>query len=174
MQHPEANLLEDYLSGELAPEPDAAVHAHLESCDECRRAYDHAAAFRDWIRAAARDEEREFPAGIAARVRAVVAAPVPSPLERLRALWRPLLAIPAGALAVALALALGPLRPATAPLRVAAAYYIEAHNAQAARNPLADRSIVTAASVLTADRTATLPLVDAADITSADGSVAPQ
>lgn len=175
MQHTESDVLEDYLSGELGPERDAAVHAHLESCAECRRAYDSAAAFRDWMRAAARAEEREFPAGIiAARVRAAIATPVPTPVGRLRAWWRPLLAIPVGAVAVGLAFALGPLRPATAPLRVAAAYYIEAHNAQAARNPLADRSIVTSVSVMTADRTATLPLVDAADITSADGSAAAQ
>ena len=170
MQHLESHILEDYLSGELAPENDVAVHAHLESCAACRDAHDQAAAFRDWIRTAARAEEREFPAAIAARVRAAIATPVPTPLERLRALWRPLIVVPAGALAVAVALAFGPLRPATAPVRVAAAYYIEAHNAQAAQAPLADRSIVTAASVLTADHAATLPLIDAADITSADGN----
>jgi predicted anti-sigma-YlaC factor YlaD len=55
MQHPESDVLEDYLSGELAAAHDAAVHAHLEACAECRRTYDQIAAFRDWIRAAARD-----------------------------------------------------------------------------------------------------------------------
>jgi predicted anti-sigma-YlaC factor YlaD len=170
MQHPESDVLEDYLSGELAPEHDAAVHAHLESCAACRDAHDQAAAVRDWIRAAARAEEREFPATIAARVRAAIATPVPTPFERLRAWWRLLIAVPVAAVAVAMAFAFGPLRPATTPLRVAAAYYIEAHNAQAAQAPLADRSIVTAASVMTADHTASLPLVDAADIRSADGN----
>lgn len=164
MQHYDADILDDYLSGELAPEHDAAVHAHVESCPECRATHDQAVALRDWIRAAAAAEEREFPAAIAARVRAEIRTPAPSPLGRLRAFWRPLVAIPVGALAVALAIAFGPLHLAGGPQqRVAAAYYLEAHNAQAAENPFADRSIVTAAAVLTADRSASLPVVDAAD-----------
>lgn len=164
MQHYDSDTLNDYLSGELAPERDAAVHAHIDACPECRAAHDHAAALRDWIRTAAAAEEREFPAAIAARVRAAIRTPAPSPLDRLRAFLRPLVAIPVGALAVGLAFAFGPLRPAGAPpQRVAAAYYLEAHNAQAAENPFADRSIVTAAAVLTADRSASIPLVDAAD-----------
>jgi anti-sigma factor RsiW len=164
MQHYNTDTLDDYLSGELAPEQDAAVHAHLDACPECRALRDRATALRDWIRTAAAAEEREFPAAIAVRVRAAIRTPVPSPLERLRAFWRPLVAIPVGALAIGLAFAFGPLRPAGAPVaRVAAAYYLEAHNAQAAENPFADRSIMTGAAVLTADRSASLPLVDAAN-----------
>jgi len=173
MQHYESDVLEDYLSGELAPEHDAAVHAHLETCPDCRHVHAEAAALRDWVRAAARAEEREFPAGIAASVWAEIRTPVPTLAERLRAFWRPLVAIPVGAAAIALAIAFNPLHPATVQ-RVAAAYYLEAHNARAAENPFADRSTVTAASVITADRSATLPFVEAADITSADGSAPTQ
>jgi anti-sigma factor RsiW len=168
MQHYNSDVLDDYLSRELPPEADAAVHAHLEACAECRVTHDEAVALRDWIRAAAQAEEREMPPAIAARVWAEIRTPAPTPLERLRAFWRPLVAIPIGAFAVALVFVFGPLHPGSAPQRVAAAYYLEAHNAQAAENPFADRSTVTAATVLTADRSATLPLVDAADVTTDD------
>jgi anti-sigma factor RsiW len=165
--HYEADILDDYLSHELAPEADAAVRAHLETCADCRAAHEQAVALRDWIRAAAQAEERELPAAISARVWAQIRTPAPTALDRLRALWRPLVAIPVGALAVGLAFAFGPLRQAAVPpLRVAAAYYLAAHNAQAAENPFADRSTVTAAAVLIGDRSATLPLVDANDVTS--------
>ena len=111
--HYESDVLDDYLSHELAPEVDAAVHAHLEACADCRAAHAQAVALRDWIRAAAQAEEREMPAGISARVWAQIRTPAPTMLDRVRALWRPLVAIPVGALAVGLAFAFGPLRPAT-------------------------------------------------------------
>jgi anti-sigma factor RsiW len=167
--HYDSDVLDDYLSHELAPAADAAVHAHLDTCADCRAAHEQAVALRDWIRAAAQAEEREFPAGISARVWAHIHTPAPTAFDRLRALWRPLVAIPVGALAVALAFVFGPLRPANVPqLRVAAAYYLAAHNAQAAENPFADRSTVSAAAVLIGDRSATLPLVDANDVTATD------
>jgi anti-sigma factor RsiW len=167
--HYDSDVLDDYLSHELAPEADAAVHAHLEACADCRAAHEQAVALRDWIRAAAHAEEREMPAGISARVWSQIRTPAPTMADRLRALWRPLIAIPVGALAVGLAFAFGPLRQSgVPPLRVAAAYYLDAHNAQAAENPFADRSTVSAAAVLIGDRSATLPLIDANDVTSTD------
>ena len=78
MMHYNADTLDDYLHGALGPERDAAIHAHLEACADCRALYDEAASVRDWLRAAARAEEREFPSMIKARVwEAVRAMPAP-------------------------------------------------------------------------------------------------
>ena len=66
--HYNADTLDDYLHGALGPERDATIHAHLETCAPCRATYEEAATVRDWIRAAARAEEREFPSMIKARV----------------------------------------------------------------------------------------------------------
>jgi anti-sigma factor RsiW len=169
--HYSADILDDYLSGELEPEHDAAVHTHLETCPDCRALHEQAAAVRDWMRMAAKAEERDFPASIKARVWTEIRS-TPSPLARLRTFWRPVLAVPVGA-AIAAGLAFGYFaqHPA-APLRVAATYYLHAHNVQAAANPLADRSTSAAATVLAADPSATLPLVEAADVTSGDSGSA--
>ena len=43
IMHYDADILDDYLHGELAPERDADIHAHLEPCDACRALYDEAA-----------------------------------------------------------------------------------------------------------------------------------
>ena len=59
--HYDVEILEDYLHGALGPERDATIHAHLETCAPCRDLYDEIARVRDWLRAAARAEEREFP-----------------------------------------------------------------------------------------------------------------
>lgn len=171
--HCTSELIDDYLSRELEPERDADVHTHLEACAECRARYEEAAVVRDWMRAAARAEEREFPPEIAVRLGAEIRSAAPSPLERLREFWRPMFALPVGAaVAAAIAFGLFASRPSNAPLRVAAAYYLQAHNAQAAANPLADRSTSTAATVLTTDTSASVPVVDAADVTSVDTSSA--
>ena len=172
--HYSADILDDYLSGELDPEADAAVHTHLEACADCRALHGEAVSVRDWMRSAARAEEREFPGTIAAQVMAQIRTVPPSPFARLRAAWRPLIAFPVGA-AVAAGLAFGLIvaRPGSEPLRVAASYYLQAHNAQAAANPLADRSTSTAAAVLASDPSASLPLIDAADVTSVDTGSAP-
>jgi len=59
--HYNADILDDYLHGALGPERDATIHAHLEGCAPCRTLFDEAATVRDWLRNAARAEEREFP-----------------------------------------------------------------------------------------------------------------
>jgi len=97
--HYDADTLDDYLHGALGPERDAVIHAHLEACAACRALYDEAATVRDWLRAAAQAEEREFPSMIRARVWERVRA-MPAPLsfaDRLRALWRPMIAVPVAA-----------------------------------------------------------------------------
>jgi anti-sigma factor RsiW len=171
--HYNADTLDDYLRGELEPGLDAVVHAHLEACAACRAEYDEAAGVRDWIRAQARVEEREFPAMIRARVWDEIRNSPPSLVERVRAAWRPWHVLPiAGALAAVAVFGLPALHQPSAPL-VAATYYLQTHAAQAAENPLSDRSTIVTASLAAADRQSTLPLIDAVERGEAEGSGPP-
>jgi predicted anti-sigma-YlaC factor YlaD len=163
MTHYNADTLDDYLHGAFGPERDATIHAHLEACADCRALYDEAAGVRDWLRAAARAEEREFPSMIKARVwEAVRAMPVPlSFADRMRALWRPAYAVPlAAALAVAVYLGVPNVRGSNQPAGVAATYLLEEHAALASDNPLADRGLIVPASIVNGRSTS---LIDADD-----------
>lgn len=147
--HYDADILDDYLHGALRPERDAAIHAHLETCAACRAIYDENARVRDWVRAAAQAEEREFPSVIKARVwehvRRVPAAP--SLADRVRAWWRPMVAVPvAAALAVFVYFGVPGVHGGPPPAGVAATYLLEEHAAVAADNPLADRGLIAPAS----------------------------
>ncbi len=156
--HYNADTLDDYLHGALGPERDAAIHAHLEACAACRALYDEAAQVRDWLRAAARAEEREFPPMIKARVwEAVRNAPAPvSFAERLRALWRPMIAVPVAAAIAVFAYVGAPSVHGGPPAGVAATYLLEEHAALASDNPLADRGLVVPASVVDGQSTSSL------------------
>jgi predicted anti-sigma-YlaC factor YlaD len=147
--HYNADTLDDYLHGALGPERDAAIHAHLEACAPCCTLYDEAAQVRDWLRAAARAEEREFPSLIKARVwEAVRSLPPPvSFADRLRALWRPMIAVPVAAAIAIFAYVGVPGTHGQAP-GVAATYLLEEHAALASDNPLADRGLIVPASVV--------------------------
>jgi predicted anti-sigma-YlaC factor YlaD len=147
--HYTVEILEDYLHGALGPERDAEIHAHLEACAPCRGTYDEAAAVRDWLRSAARAEEREFPETIRTRVWAVIRHPEPTFMDRLRAAFRPAIAVPVAAvIAVAAFAGLPAVRSSGTPqAAVAASYLLEEHAAVAADNPLADRGLVVSASV---------------------------
>jgi predicted anti-sigma-YlaC factor YlaD len=149
--HYNADILDDYLHGALGPERDATIHAHLETCAQCRALYDEAAQVRDWLRAAARAEEREFPSLIKARVwEAVRNAPAPvSFADRLRALWRPMIAVPvAAAIAVFAYVGIPGVHGNGQHAGVAATYLLEEHAALASDNPLADRGLIVPASVV--------------------------
>jgi predicted anti-sigma-YlaC factor YlaD len=162
--HYNADILDDYLHGALGPERDATIHAHLEACAPCRTLYDEAASVRDWLRTAARAEEREFPSMIKARVwEAVRAMPVPvSFADRLRALWRPMIAVPvAAAIAVFAYLGVPGVHGGNQPAGVAATYLLEEHAALASDNPLADRGMILPASVVDGQQTS--GLMDAGD-----------
>ncbi len=164
--HYDADTLDDYLHGALGLERDAVIHAHLETCTACRALYDEAATVRDWVRAAAQAEELEFPSIVKARVwERVRALPaMPSFADRLRALWRPMIAVPiAGVLAVFVYVGVPHAGP---PAGVAATYLLEEHAAVASDNPLADRGLIVPASI--ADGSQAPTLVDADD--SADAS----
>ena len=157
--HYNTDTLDDYLHGALGPERDAAIHAHLEACVSCRALYDEAAQVRDWLRAAARAEEREFPSMIKARVwEAVRNAPPPSAsfADRLRALWRPMIAVPIAAAIAVFAYVGVPSVHGGPPAGVAATYLLEEHAALASDNPLADRGLVVPASVVDGQSTSGL------------------
>jgi predicted anti-sigma-YlaC factor YlaD len=163
--HYTLETLEDYLHGALGPERDAAIHAHLEACADCRGVYDQSAAVRDWLRAAARADERDFPETIRTRVLAKIRYPEPTWFERLRAALRPAIAVPVAAMiAVAVFVGLPAVHPGGSAPAVAATYLLEEHAAVASDNPLADRSLLVPASVVDDQRPA---LIDAADTAGA-------
>lgn len=149
--HYNADTLDDYIHRALGPERDAAIHAHLETCTDCRALYDEVAAVRDWVRTAARAEELEFPSIIKARVweRVREEQLQPSFAERMRALWRPMIAVPVAAvIAGFIYLGLPGVHGAGQAPGVAATYLLEEHAALASDNPLADRGLIVPASVV--------------------------
>jgi predicted anti-sigma-YlaC factor YlaD len=155
--HYNADTLDDYLHGAFGPERDAVIHAHLEACAPCRTLYDEAAAVRDWLRAAAQAEEREFPSIIKARVWERVRA-LPAPVsfaDRLRALWRPMIAVPVAAVLAAF-IYIGVPHAGAPPTGVAATYLLEEHAAVASDNPLADRGLIVPASLIDGSQSSSL------------------
>jgi anti-sigma factor RsiW len=168
--HYNADILDDYLHGALGPERDATIHAHLETCAPCRTRYDEAAMVRDWLRSAARAEELAFPSIIKARVwEAVRAMPAQVTFaDRLRALWRPMVALPiAAAIAVFAYMGIPSVHGGNQPAGVAATYLLEEHAAVASDNPLADRGLIVPASVV--DGQQTNGLMDAGDTAASSG-----
>jgi len=149
--HYNADTLDDYIHRALGPERDADIHAHLETCTKCRAVYDDIAAVRDWVRTAARAEELEFPSIIKARVwERVREQPLqPSFAERLRALWRPMIAVPVAAVIAGFVyLGIPGVHGGGQAPGVAATYLLEEHAALASDNPLADRGLIVPASVV--------------------------
>jgi anti-sigma factor RsiW len=149
MMHYNADTLDDYLHGELGPERDAQIHAHLEGCADCRALYDEAAGVRDWLQVAARAEEREFPSIVKARVWEAVRDAQPTWLDRIRAAWRPMIAVPvAGIIAAGLYISIPAVQGSHTAPGVAASYLMEEHAAVASENPLVDRGMITTASMI--------------------------
>ena len=167
--HYDADTLADYLHGEIGPEADAAIHAHLDACVACRALYDETASVRDWLRAAARADEREFPSLIKARVWEAVRSAEPTFLDRLRAAVRPAIALPIAAAIAVFAYVGAPAihLPGSAPAGVAATTLLEEHAAVASDNPLADRGLVIQASVLDDARSGAL--IETSDPATAAG-----
>jgi anti-sigma factor RsiW len=149
--HLTVEQLVDYLHGELSPQEDAAAHDHLAGCSECSEARDAEASLSELLRAHARSEERELPAGVVARIwDAVDNAPAPSPWARLFAAMRPAVVLPAAA-ALALAVYFARTLPhgALGTPKIDAAYYVENHAALTATTPFAQDSPLPV--VLTSD-----------------------
>src|ERR1700682_3815996 len=132
--HYDRETLIDYLHRALHEDADAAVFAHLEACTACTAVHDEEAALGEALPAAARAAELEFPSMVRARVWDAIRNEKPSWVERLRA-WGPRLAVPVAA-AIALAAYLGaPVwRHPVQAAGVEAAYYLDAHNAEAQQN----------------------------------------
>jgi anti-sigma factor RsiW len=165
--HYTTEILQDYLHGELGPERDAAIHAHLEICRPCRTIYDDDVAVRDWLRAKARADEHDFPATIRTRVLATIRTPEPSFFERVRAAFRPAIAVPiAAVIAVAAFVGVPAVHSAGGPpAGVAATYLLEEHAAVAADNPLADRGLIVTASVSGLQHPALIDAAETATVT---------
>ena len=160
-QHPTEESLIDYLHGELLPQDDAFVHAHLGGCDACRASYDAEASVTEMLRSSALAAERDFPSLVAAAVWQQIREAPPSPLTRLTAFLRPAVAVPVAALLVAGVWLASPLGHGAAPARsIDAMYYLQAHAAQTAAAPFSERPM-PALETSTADvEPAAPPLVD--------------
>jgi predicted anti-sigma-YlaC factor YlaD len=143
MQHLKTEKLIDYMHGALSPQEDAAVYAHIESCDACRKELEAEAALTEMLRTYAAREEREMPATLKAEIWSRIRAAQPSGWTRLREWLRPAVAVP-----VAAVLALGAyfgttyLGPHGAP-SIEAAYYLQDHEALNSTVPFSDRSSVS-------------------------------
>jgi predicted anti-sigma-YlaC factor YlaD len=169
--HLTTDILIDFFHRALAPEDDALVHEHLGACAECRRDYDLEAALSETLRKAARAEEREMPAAVLASVRQRIRTARPSSLERVRAAFRPAIALPVAAALLIGGFFASPLsRPSSQPT-IDAMYYFETHAGQQVDNPFAERGSAAQAvesSMWHSDGTPTL-----ADIYRQGGVAAP-
>jgi anti-sigma factor RsiW len=172
--HYDRDTLIDYLHGALEPDADAVVFAHLEACTTCEAVHSEEAALGEALRAAARADEREFPSLVKARVWDALRHQQPSWLDRLRA-WGPRLAVPVAAV-IALGAYLGtPVwRQSMQPIGVAAAFYLDEHNAEAQQNPFGP-GVAPAVYTDSQDRgssaAAYIDTADAATLDDADGAL---
>jgi predicted anti-sigma-YlaC factor YlaD len=168
------DILIDYLHGELTPADDARLHEHLLVCETCRAAYESEARLGDWLRQAARDEERDLPAMVRARVWEAVRHERPTFGERLRAAFRPALTLPLGVAMAALVFVVYPTvhQPEAVPT-VAASYYLDEHAAEGQANPLADHPVNAATVVTASDTTSTDTTPDDADTDAGDHAAGP-
>lgn len=139
MQHLTTEQLTDYMHGALLPEEDARTYAHLESCAQCRSAYDAEAALTEFVRAQAAAEERELPPTLKAAIWEQIRAAQPSPASRLLAWLRPAISVPIAA-AIALALYFGPglLHERSSVPAIDAAFYLQDHAALNSTIPFSD------------------------------------
>lgn len=144
MMHLTNDLIIDYMHGELEPGQDAEVYEHMESCEECRKAYDAELAITDLLRAQAREEERELPSLVKAQIWSRVRSERPSFSSRVAQWLRPAVALP---VAAALALAAyfgtsylgGPGVPS-----IEAGYYLQDHAAVNGTVPFNDHGVMPA------------------------------
>lgn len=160
--HYDADILDDYIHGELDDQRDADIHAHLEQCDACRALYNEIAAIRDALRVSPLAHEREMPPTVKAQVWEAIRNAPPSPMARVRMLWRPMLLVPLAAVMAVVVYLAAPTHTGAQPT-VTAAYLLEQHAAGTAVNPLADRGLVVPASTATGELSSGL-IEDAADV----------
>jgi len=165
MNHLTTAQLSDFVHGELSPANDALAHAHLADCGVCRAEYDAEIALGEALRAAAASEELEFPSIVKAVVWERIREMPPSPMARLSAWLRPLVAVPvAAALLVGVWFA-SPYAPHGAHPTVDAAYYLEAHAAESGDSLLAEPAGATMLETSMEDGSGAVPatLAEAVD-----------
>jgi anti-sigma factor RsiW len=138
MNHFTSDQLTDFVHGELAPETDALVHAHLAACAACRAEYNAEIALGEALRAAAVREELAFPSMVKAHVWERIRQAPPSPAARFTAWLRPVMAVPVAAVLVAGAWFASPYGPSAARPTINAAYYLEAHAARTSATLLSE------------------------------------
>lgn len=158
-EHPSLEELTDYVHGELPPQRDAAVHAHIAGCVPCAEAHDTEVRLGEVLREHARAEERELPLGFARRIidAAIASEPQPAPWwELLTRALRPAVAIPAfAAVALALYFALaGSHQSSVQMATIDAATYIDNHAALTSDMPFSESSTVPAAFASTSTESA--------------------
>jgi putative zinc finger protein len=147
MMHPTNENLTDYLYHALSAEDDARIHTHLETCAVCRADYQREARLTEILRAHARRQERDLPAGVIARIWDKINAETARPRfwETARALFRPAVGIPIAA-AIALAAYFGPAywNARNAPPSIDAMYYLQDHATMNDTLPFADSAAMPA------------------------------
>ena len=142
-QHLTNETLIDYMHGALTPQEDAAVHAHMETCDVCRSEYDAEVTLSEMLRAQARREERELPPMLKAELWQRIREEEPSRANRLLGWFRPAFAVPIAA-AIALAAYFGPSVFGSHPApTIEAAYYLQDHAALNSTIPFNDHGSAT-------------------------------
>ena len=139
MQHLTNETLIDYMHGALKPQDDAAVYAHIESCDACRREYDAELALSDMLRAHAAREERELPATLKAEIWSRIRDAKPSAQSRFFGWFRLSVAVPIAA-ALALAAYFGTTQFGPGAPTIEASYYLQDHAALNGTVPFNDRN----------------------------------
>ena len=85
--HYDRDTLIDYLHGEMTAADDAAIHAHVAACGDCRTLRDEESALGDLLRAAAAADERELPSMVKAKIWDAVRREHGAQLEQLRCRW---------------------------------------------------------------------------------------
>jgi anti-sigma factor RsiW len=136
-EHLPSETLTDYIHGELPPEEDARAYAHLLTCERCRFELEEETTLTERLRLAASEERFALPARVKATVRQATrdARGTPfAPLLRFAAL-------PVAAAILIGTLVYGPLLHTTAPT-IDAVFYLDAHAAQQAANPLAEHNLI--------------------------------
>ncbi len=142
MQHLRNETLVDYMHGALTPQEDAAVYAHMETCESCRREFEAEAALTEMLRSYGAATECEMPSRLKAEIWSRIREAQPSPWTRLREWLRPAVAVPiAAVLAVAAYFGTTYLGPHGAPA-IEAAYYLQDHAALNNTTPFSDRGSV--------------------------------
>lgn len=144
-EHTTIEELIDYLHGELEPERDAAILMHLQHCQTCSTAYDGQARLTESIRAYARASERELPQGVVNRIWDQIESErrQPSWTQRIAALWRPAIAVPAAAVIVVAAFfGYSSLHVAAPMTTIDASYYLQDHAALTNTVPFNEGTVV--------------------------------